>query len=282
MSADAVLGDVSDTALLVAIHRAQESERRRPLFRDPYARMLAGERGRQIVRGMRHGGVSWPVVVRTVVFDELIARAVERDAVACVLNLAAGLDTRPYRLDLPSELRWVEADLPGILDYKARRLEGERPRCQLERVAVDLTDAGARRRVFDQVGGRPALVLSEGLLVYLAAEDVSALGRDLAERRDFHWWLLDLAGPLFLQWGNRGSWGRQLSAANASFRFAPAEGPDFFRPLGWEPVEVRSSWEEARRLGREPWRLRLAWALGPAPQRELYRNLTRCVLLTRP
>jgi methyltransferase (TIGR00027 family) len=282
MSADAVVADVSDTALLVAIHRAQESERRRPLFRDPYARMLAGERGRQIVRGMRHGGVSWPVVVRTVVFDELIARAVERDAVACVLNLAAGLDTRPYRLDLPSELRWVEADLPGILDYKARRLEGERPRCQLERVAVDLTDAGARRRVFDQVGGRPALVLSEGLLVYLAAEDVSALGRDLAERRDFHWWLLDLAGPLFLQWGNRGSWGRQLSAANASFRFAPAEGPDFFRPLGWEPVEVRSSWEEARRLGREPWRLRLAWALGPAPQRELYRNLTRCVLLTRP
>src|SRR5258708_7646053 len=154
MSADAVLGDVSDTALLVAIHRAQESERRRPLFRDPYARTLAGERGREIARGMRHGGVSWPVVVRTVVFDELITRAVERDAAACVLNLAAGLDTRPYRLDLPAELRWVEADLPGILEYKARRLEGERPRRRLERVAVDLTCAGPQLPPFRPGGGR--------------------------------------------------------------------------------------------------------------------------------
>ena len=282
MPADSALNDVSDTALLVAIHRAQETERRRPLFRDPYARTLAGKRGREIARGMRHGGVSWPVVVRTALFDELITRTVHRDAAACVLNLAAGLDTRPYRLDLPADLRWLEADLPDILEYKARRLEGERPRCRLERVAVDLTDAGARRRLLDRVGGRPTLVLSEGLLVYLAREDVSALGRDLAERHDLRWWLLDLAGPLFLQWGNRGSWGRQLSSANASFRFAPEEGPDFFRPLGWEPFEVRSSWEEARRLGREPWRLRLAWALGPDPQRELYRNLTRCVLLARP
>jgi methyltransferase (TIGR00027 family) len=282
VKAEAVLQDVSDTALLVAVHRALETERRRPLFRDPYARMLAGERGARIARRMRHGQVSWPVVVRTVVLDELIMRTVERQPGACVLNLASGLDTRPYRLDLPADLLWVEADLPAILEYKAQRLAGERPRCRLERVAVDLTDAAARRRLLDQLVGRPTLVVSEGLLAYLAAEDVAALGRDLAERRDFRWWLLDLPGPLFLKWGSRGSWGRQLSEANASFRFAPEEGPDFFRPLGWEPVEVRSSWEEARRLGREPRRLGIVWALGPARQRELYRDLTRCVLLRRP
>jgi hypothetical protein len=55
-------------------------------------------------------------VIRTAVFDEFILRTVARDRAACVLNLAAGLDTRPYRLDLPAELRWVEVDLPAILD----------------------------------------------------------------------------------------------------------------------------------------------------------------------
>jgi hypothetical protein len=72
-----------------------------------------------------------------------------------------------------------------------------------------------------------------------------------------------------------------LAAARASFRFAPEEGPDFFRPLGWEPVEVRSSWEEARRLGREPWLLRLVWALSSPRRREPYRNVSRYVFLGR-
>ena len=92
---------------------------------------------------------------------------------------------------------------------------------------------------------------------------------------------MDLGGPLFVEWGNRGRVGRQLSAASAPFRFGPEEGPDFFRPVGWEPVDVRSMWEEARRLGREPLFMRVVWALGPARQRERYRALLRTVLFRR-
>src|SRR5204862_188320 len=81
------------------------------LFRDPYARKLAGERGERIVASMRRGRAwAWPMIVRTAVLDELILRAIERDGVDTVLNLAAGLDTRPYRLPLPPALRWIEAD----------------------------------------------------------------------------------------------------------------------------------------------------------------------------
>ena len=279
---DGGLRSVSDTALLVATHRARETERRRPLFRDPYARVLAGDRGEQIARELRHGIVSWPVVARTVVFDEVILRTVGTTAAGCVLNLAAGLDTRPYRLDLPADLRWVEADLPEVLQYKERRLAGERPRCRLERVAVDLGDAAARRRLLDRPADVPTLVLSEGLLVYLTPEAVSALARDLAERPAIRRWLLDLTGPLALQWAQRGRLGRQLSAANAAHRFGPPEGPDFFRPLGWEPVEVRSSWEEARRLGRLPLPLRTLEAATPPRERGRYRDVARLVLLERP
>ena len=101
--------NVSDTARWVAFYRAMESERPDAIFRDPFARRLAGEEGEAIVEAMPKGRqFAWPMIVRTAVLDELILRAIERDGVDTVLNLAAGLDTRPYRLPLPGSRR-----LPG-------------------------------------------------------------------------------------------------------------------------------------------------------------------------
>src|SRR5436190_20373323 len=107
MGQDNPIRSVSDTALWVAVYRAMESERTDALFRDPYARRLAGERGQAIVDAMPRGkAMSWPMVVRTAVMDEIVLRCVQQGA-ATVLNLAAGLDARPYRLALPSTLRWM-------------------------------------------------------------------------------------------------------------------------------------------------------------------------------
>ena len=94
-----------------------------------------------------------------------------------VINLAAGLDARPYRMDLPSSLQWVEVDLPEILAYKEQILANEKPKCALERVRLDLSDRDARGAVFQQLGSRSksALILSEGLLVYLTPENVASL-----------------------------------------------------------------------------------------------------------
>src|SRR5438093_13228736 len=92
-----------------------ESERPDALFRDPYARKLAGERGERILASLPKGRAwAWPMIVRTAVLDELILRTIERDRVDTVLNLAAGLDTRPYRLPLPPTLRWLEAGPPHV------------------------------------------------------------------------------------------------------------------------------------------------------------------------
>src|SRR6186713_2033914 len=90
--------NVSDTALWVAMYRAQESERPDALFRDPFARRMAGERGAAILAAMPRGlAMSWPMVVRTAVMDEIVLRCVQQGC-RVVLNLAAGLDARAYRL----------------------------------------------------------------------------------------------------------------------------------------------------------------------------------------
>src|SRR5437879_8802297 len=169
----AAIEHVSDTARWVALYRAMESERPDALFRDPYARKLAGERGERILASMRKGRAwAWPMVVRTAVMDELILRAIARDGVGTVLNLAAGLDTRPYRLPLSPALRWVEVDFPDVIAYKQAQLAGERPACALEQVGMDLTDVANRRSQFARTGttARQVLLVGDGLVVYLTPD----------------------------------------------------------------------------------------------------------------
>ena len=90
------------------------------------------------------------MVVRTAVMDEIILRCVRQGA-ATVLNLAAGLDARPYRLALPATLRWLHVDLPDMVEYFRSHMATETPRCRLEFIAADAglpkTISGKIRRV---------------------------------------------------------------------------------------------------------------------------------------
>jgi methyltransferase (TIGR00027 family) len=243
--------NVSDTAHWVAMYRAMESDRRDALFRDPYARRLAGPRGEAIVQTMPRGrAFAWAMIVRTAVMDEIILRAVNRDGVRTVANLAAGLDARPWRLDLPLKLTWLDVDLPDIQQYKRDALQGEKPQCQLEWVPADLANADARRSVLAKVASSPGptLVVTEGLLIYLEREQVMALATDLAATPNLRWWLIDIASPGLLKMMGR-TWGKGVSQS-APFKFAPEEDTAFFEPAGWKEVEYRSMFEESLRLKR--------------------------------
>jgi len=275
---------VSDTARWVALYRAMESERPDAIFHDPFARQLAGPDAEAMVRAIpRAMDAAWAMIVRTAVMDEIILRMVREDDVDVVLNLAAGLDTRPYRLDLPENLLWVEADFAPVLAYKTEHLENQVPRCRLAREPVDLADPQARRTALHRAlaaGSRP-LVITEGLLVYLERDQVGALATDLHGQPTLHWWLTDLASPRLLRMMQR-SHGRAMHD-DVQFTFAPPEGPDFFKPFGWEPAEFRSSMDEARRLNRE---MRGAWIVHlisrlSKRQREEVRRMSGVVLMRR-
>ena len=173
-------------------------------------------------------------------------------------NLAAGLDARPYRMALPPALQWVEADLPGILAYKEEILAGERPACALERIRVDLSVRGARQELFSELQrrARRIVVLTEGLVIYFAREEVAALAEDLAANEGFARWMVDIHSPGLLRMMQRSS-GQQLSEVGAPFRFGPPEGANFFVAHGWRVGEVRGLLKTAARFGRPPFFLRL-------------------------
>jgi methyltransferase (TIGR00027 family) len=271
-SAQAVVRNISDTARWAAVFRARETERPDPLFRDPFAERLAGKMGVDIANTLPEGNShAWAWVARTYLFDQFIAQELAQGT-DMVVNLAAGLDARPYRMALPSSLQWIEVDLPEILAYKEGVLANERPSCALQRVRLDISDGIARRALFANLNRRAnkILVLTEGLIIYLGADEVAALAKDLAAGLHFERWLLDLHSPGLLRMMQRTT-GKQLSKVGAPFLFAPAEGPAFFTPHGWEPLEVKSLLKTATRFKRPPFFLRLLGRLpetkGPAGNR---------------
>jgi O-methyltransferase involved in polyketide biosynthesis len=104
-SSDPLIRNVSDTARWVAVYRARETERPDAHFRDPFARRLAGERGEQIAKSMPLGRDNdWSMITRTWLGDQFINEQLQQ-GVDMVINLAAGLDARPYRMKLPASQR---------------------------------------------------------------------------------------------------------------------------------------------------------------------------------
>ena len=267
---------VSDTAFMIAAYRAIESSRADALFHDPLADRLAGEHGRSIAQAMRAttAMTGWTVAIRTRIIDELILRAIEH-GVDGVLNLGAGLDTRPYRLRLPASLLWVEVDHPNVIELKERQLAHEEPACRLQRVPLDLTNRAARRSLFARMEMRASdvLVLTEGVVPYLANDEAATLADDLRTRRVFRQWIVDYFSPETLKYRERSGVARGLQ--NAPWRFRPSDYDEFFAAHGWKRRETRYLAVEAQRLKRAPplprllrWWIGLSSLLAPEEKRE--------------
>ncbi len=245
--------NISDTALWVAYFRAKETKRADALFRDPYAERLAGELGSRIANSLDQGTKhEWAWVARTYLFDQFILQEIERGT-DLVINLASGLDARPYRLELPLSLHWIEIDFPEVVSYKESILANQEPKCVLERIALDLLDEGRRRDFFGKVNRefRRILVVAEGLLIYFSPGQVASLATDLAEGAKFHAWVIDLASPGQLKVMQR-TMGKQLAEGGAPFRFAPEEGVAFFTQYGWNAKSIRGLLKTASELNRAP------------------------------
>lgn len=277
--------DVSDTAIWVAQYRARESARSDAMFRDPLAKVLTGERGERIAQsfGKRSRYTEWSVITRTVIIDDMIVDSI-RNGVDAVLNLGAGLDTRPWRMALPPSLQWVEADFPHMVEYKQRLLQDEKPRCQLQRIGVDLSDAVARRELLTNVapGAKKILVITEGVVPYLTEEQVADLAKDLAAQPRFALWLAEYFAPQVYPYLK--ATGQSPLMANAPFQFFPADWHGHFLRNGWKCSEIRYSSEAGERFRRKPpmpWWGRFLLPLLPKEVLQRMKKMTGYMLMTQ-
>ena len=174
---------VGATATAVAARRAMASKGPDPLIDDPYAEPLVNAVGVDAFIKMMNGEIELTdddpaftprrlaegMAVRTRFFDNFFADATAGGVRQAVI-LAAGLDTRAYRLTWPSGTVVFEVDQPQVIEFKTRTLAelGATPAADRKAVAVDLRDdwVGALRdNGFDS--DRPTAWIAEGLLGYL-------------------------------------------------------------------------------------------------------------------
>ena len=277
---------VGATAVMVALARAAETASADPLIRDQFAEPLVSTPELAGVREQVHAWWAGPgededpdftpnsqnmidyQAVRTHFFDAYFADAVAA-GVRQVVILAAGLDSRAYRLDWPTGTVVYEIDLPKVLEYKAETLAGHgaAPAADRRPVAVDLRHdwpQALRDTGFDTT--RPTAWLAEGLLPFLpgAAQEamftsidmlsgsgsqvaVEIFGVDEEKRKE--------AEEKWAQLRTK----REARGEDTSFNpfdlwFDDAGRPDcgdWFAAHGWTTRSVNAR-DEALRLGRPP------------------------------
>ena len=239
---DGKITHVSDTALMIAACRAHENELPDAFVRDPFAARLAGERGVAILRTMPHANVMrLGMAIRTRFVDELLLEALAKYPIATVLSVGCGLDTRPWRLELSPDLRWIEIDFADVLDYKDQHMSEQRARCRRERLSIDLNDAAQRRAMCDAAGSSSALMITEGLLLYLPAATVDALAAEASANSDVRFWISDLTTSAFTRILSGGADTMQpIRHVQASDSLKGEQILEVLQRHGWQTTAMRS------------------------------------------
>ena len=235
---------ISDAALCAVTCRAGETRRPDGVLRDPFASHLVTDRGEELFKAQVGSVAAFALAVGTATIDEVLQHAVIDHRIHTVAVLGAALDTRPYRLELPSDLRWIEVDLKPVLGYKVLRLAHAAPSCQVRRVNADLSDAGERRGVLREIARdvTRGLVLTEGFAKRLGSEAMD----DLIERIPsvFKYWIVDTIAPLPDV--------SPTAIERDNDRVEPTSPPedilDAFERRRWQPTRFRPLKDQALRL----------------------------------
>lgn len=247
---------VARTARLTAAQRAAESQRPDRLFEDPFADLLAGQPGRELAEQMLSrlpGGDNSYIAVRTRFLDDAVTELLRSAELRQVVMLAAGMDTRAFRLPLPDDTLLLELDQPAMIELKHELLNdaGAVPRCHRVALAADLTsewDAALTPTEFQPQ--RKTLWLVEGLIGYLNAAAVDGLlDKITALSAPGSHLLLDVVGQSLLDSPWMRDWLDTFVKNDTAWVFGTDEPEELLTPRGWQ-AEVTTYSTAARGYGR--------------------------------
>lgn len=185
-------GSVEWTNLCTLYLRAYESRSAQPVLGDQAAAEAVQRIDYDFARLHRKVQPSlyqFLVAARASKLDAWAAEFLDRHPNAAVLHLGCGLDTRYLRLRPPAGVQWFDVDVPQVIDLR-RKLYDDTDGYRM--IASSVTDA----HWLDQVpADRPAMIVAEGLLMYLTEAEVGDLLRRLLDRFEHGELLADLEAP---------------------------------------------------------------------------------------
>jgi methyltransferase (TIGR00027 family) len=246
---------LGSTARWTAAVRKAESERADRLFNDPWASALAGKEGVEWIAQRTVDSVQ-PIVLRTRYFDDFLQRVTAQPNIRQVALVAAGLDTRAFRLDWPARTRLFEIDQAAVLAHKKSVLAGAgaKPACHRTAVSADLTAPWGDALVkagFDPQ--RPSCWLLEGFLFYVANEHITAILGEVSRLAAPGSWIgFDIVNSLTLTSPYTKAWIDMQAKLGAPWIGAMDDPVAFMAARGWTVTLTQPGQPEANH-GR--WRL---------------------------
>lgn len=240
------MDSIAKTSLLTAAMRAVEtnrSEEQGRLFSDPYAELLAGGEGKDILQKAIAASGDQPVIaIRTAYMDKKFTQALHQGARQVVM-LAAGMDTRAYRLEFPEGTRMFELDRKEVLEYKQEKLNTVQPHCQRIAIAADL--AGDWPTLLLNAGfkkGIRTLWMIEGLLMYLEESQVMELFAKINSLSSFgDFMLFDILSQTLLEVPHMANQLNFLKSIGAPWKFGSNDPVQMMRILGWNATPSQAA-----------------------------------------
>lgn len=252
------INQVSDTAHWVATYRAIESKKEKPLFIDPFAEKLAGDLGYKLFNQIPIAKWLSPFfIMRTKVIDDLLLDLLETKKIDVVINIGSGLDTRPYRLNLPPSLLWIEVDSSNILKFKSHILKDFQPFCEHIELNSNKTLFIEFKKILNsKYTLEPnVLFIAEGLLPYLSREESALLVQDIATITNSDiYFIFDDAKPFVFNFLGK-LWNPLLKTSKKQFNNNSFNSIELSK-YSLMPYKKISLLEEMIRYKRVPWILK--------------------------
>lgn len=239
MTEKITLSGVPETMLQTIYARAKESKGRGAI-RDKKAEEIVGKLNYDFSLADKDGAMHSGVIARTIVLDRLVTKWLAKHPNAVVVNIACGLDTRCYRMS--GYAHWYNLDLPETIAVRKKLLPEDGAISQIAMSAMD--DWGGEIEKQDA----PALVIIEGLTMYLSEADVQRIFAVIDGRFGKVSVLVETMNPMIVKrfkeksidasnakfsWGVKN--GAELAALLPSFRFIEehslTEGMAAFAPI---------------------------------------------------
>jgi methyltransferase (TIGR00027 family) len=266
------MNSLAGSARWAAAHRARETEKPNALFKDPYARALAGEEGVEMLRqaeaeNPQHQIIASYMVIRTRFFDDLMVRAVER-GIRQVVLLAAGMDCRAFRFPWPSDLNIYEIDQPEIVELKTQLLQEQNVKSECKRVALpvmlgDNWDEALLAAGFSPT--QPTLWCAEGIVCYLPEEKaMELLNKITAMSAPGSMIGADMISHSYLVYPGMKQVLEILEQRGLAWRYGHDEPEKLLAGKGWNVVAAQPG-EQGANYGR--------WLMAPPPRGRGYPHM---------
>lgn len=213
---DITLGDVQTTALIPVAIKASETLRKKPRVRDDVAVKMIKALGIDTApydKFMSHEGV----IARTVMLDKTLARYIEQNPKAIIVNMGAGFDNRFSRID-NGKIFWFDLDLPDSIALRKKVFEERERVFMLEGSVLDDGWVPAVKKEIKKRGGAAkakVLFIAEGLFMYLTLEEIATLLSILKENFASGTLIAEQNNPMLV---NHQKYHDTVNATNAVFK----------------------------------------------------------------